>query len=428
MNLVEALRAKQQQTEELVTFLSQEGEDETPDTEEPIVTEEEAEEETVEDPEDIEKDVEKVADDVEKADDTAAGTEDLQNLLVGLQNAQRNGGLTATDAMFAQDLAAAGAQHMGIKFVHQNIDMQSFQTANDRAEYTALALEGVKNAVSSGLAKIWALITKVWNSVTSFCKRWLFSWGRIQARAKALQEKVQAMGKDANTVGTITDAKVIKTLVKKGHTKISEHLARDIEAVANLSKMVNRTIAVLPKHLANTIGDEDKSPFEEDIETINRINKTLSELPQSAPKPAEGTEGGDADKKSWWKLTKKDPVEYPKEVPALGMSEINMVLSAITKLAVVRASQMREENKNVEAIISIAKRSSAAAPASASGRVDNNNSGVQAMRQYPAMAYAYLAVSSWSTRYASAVLDYVEASLPGKQKAKDDTAKQPEAK
>ena len=425
MNLFEALQQKQLETERNLTMLSN-SDSGVEDTDEPIISEEEAEEETVEDPEDIAKDVEGMSEGVTKAEDTAKGIDDLQSLYVGLMAAQRNGGLTSTDAMLAQDLAAASAKHLGIRFVPQSIDMQSFSTGAQRAEYTALAIAEVKNSIVSAAKGLAARAEGAWSKVTGFIKRILFSWGRIQARAASLKKKLASMGEGATTVEKVTNPKVIKTLVKKGHTKIADDLTRDIQALTQMSEQINKVIKKAPKAL-DLGGDATTSPFAEDI---NQINERLKALPDSAPKPAEageaqaGGDGGEAPKKSWWKISRKDPVEYPKEIPALTIQQCKTVVDAITKLAVVRASKMREENAAADQILNALKHISESGP-DAKDKAD-------AARNYPSLAYAYLTVASWSNSYANSVLDYVQASLPGgKEAAKPDSgdaAKQPEAK
>jgi len=413
MNLFEALQQKQLETERNLTMLSN-SDSGVEDTDKPIISEEEAEEETVEDPEDIAKDVEGMSEGVTKAEDTAKGIDDLQSLYVGLTAAQRNGGLTSTDAMLAQDLAAASAKHLGIRFVPQTIDMQSFSTGAQRAEYTALAIEDVKNSIVSAAKGLIARAEGSWGKVTGFIKRILFSWGRIQERAASLKKKVESMGEGATTVEKVTNPKVIKTLVKKGHTKIADDLTRDIQTLTQMSEQINKVVKKAPKAL-DLGGDANNNPFAEEI---NQINERLKSLPDSAPKPVEAGEaqaggeadkGGEAPKKSWWKISRKDPVEYPKEIPALTIQQCKTVLDAIAKLSVVRASKMREENAAADQILNALKHIGESGP-DAKDKAD-------AARNYPSLAYAYLTVASWSNSYASSVLDYVQASLPGGKEA-----------
>lgn len=402
-SLLAALRQKQMEQEALVDFLSKEGADsDDGSTEDPILTEEETKEETVEDPEDIESDVEKeVGKDTKDAEDTTEAVDDLQCLYVGLQKAQARAGVTAIEAEMAQNLAIAAARRLKITLPETSVDMQSLQTSSQRAEYTALALDNVKFTIKNAWRKFVEHIKKIFAAVVNFIKRWLFSWGRIQARAKTLLEKAKEMtGNGIAQGGTIENQKIIAKIYKKGADVVKD-IPQMLDVVGRIYIKLGALIQELDQPIDVTQEGAVAERLKKHKELVSQVNEELTKLPDSSPKPTEGDDSG---------KVKASPakVELPKSIPLLPIVDCIAVCGGITKLAVTRASKMRDENKKLADIPKKVEHM-------LSSGVGNGSSPAQKefVKNYPLFAHAYLVISGWSTSYASAALDYVEASLHG---------------
>lgn len=156
------------------------------------------------------------------ADELGEISEGLESIVLSMESAMQDGGLSPQAAIFMQHAVAGYTRRLGVPASAVTPSLESFGGASGQAAATTISMEGVKET----LKKIWLAIknavSKAIQAVKNFFAKLFGGVAKLKTRSDALKKAVQELEKEDGGKMNVPNA---NTLRFKGKADISSILA-----------------------------------------------------------------------------------------------------------------------------------------------------------------------------------------------------------